>query len=277
MLNLNNFVFSSQNLQDFQDCERRFELKYLLKQEWPAPQSEPAFEVERRIRIGREFHFMIHQYLCGIPLDDLLRMDIEPEIHQWLKLFKTFIENYSFVEYQSEFSIIMPFHNYFLTAVYDLIGLTDQSKLLIMDWKTSPHPPKKESFTRTVQNILYPFMAYENRRQIFKVTNDIGYGDMEMIYWNAIHPQQVVIFPYSAQQHKKNNEFLADLTETISQKSISSFSKTDDKNKCAYCQYRSLCQRGIQAGMVDQNQENPFEIDEIVSEMRFDDSAEIPY
>ena len=32
----NDFIFSAHNLQDYLDCPRRFELKYILKQPWPA-------------------------------------------------------------------------------------------------------------------------------------------------------------------------------------------------------------------------------------------------
>ncbi len=276
MPELNNFIFSSHNMQEFLDCERRFELKYLLKQSWPAPQSEPVLEVEKRIRIGREFHFMIHQYLSGISLSDLLHMNIEPELKRWLGQFEAFYGNYSFIDHYSEHSITSPFMDYFLTAVYDFIGLAENSKLIIADWKTSHLPPRKERIEKTVQSFLYQYLAFENRQQLFGHT-DIGFGDIEMIFWNSIHPNDIVTLPYSEKQHEKNQESLIQIIEKIISLPMGKFSKTDNLKKCAYCQYRSLCQRGIKAGLYDQDQDEVLEMDTLISEINFDESAEIPY
>ena len=48
-----NFIFSANNLQDYLDCPRRFELKYILKQNWPAITSQPVLEMENRISNGQ--------------------------------------------------------------------------------------------------------------------------------------------------------------------------------------------------------------------------------
>jgi hypothetical protein len=60
------FVFSANSLQDYQDCPRRFELKYLLKQSWPAVESEPVLEFEHKVQLGSQFHQLVYQYLNGI-------------------------------------------------------------------------------------------------------------------------------------------------------------------------------------------------------------------
>lgn len=277
MPEIKHFTFSSGSLQDFLDCERRFELKYLLRQEWPAPQSEPVLEVESRIRTGREFHYIIHQYLCGIPLPGLQKMELAPDIHHWLERFEIFFRGFPFVELHSEYTVVTPSQdNYYLTAVYDLIGMTDQPKLLIIDWKTSPHPPRKEMIAQTIQSILYPYLAFENRAQIFKGSK-IGHGDIEMIYWNAVHPQETVSFSYSVHQHEENSEKLKRLIDTIIGKPMGTFTKTENTRKCAYCQYRSLCQRGSRAGSLDQDNGEYIDVDTLISELQFDDSAEIPF
>jgi CRISPR/Cas system-associated exonuclease Cas4 (RecB family) len=277
MPDIKHFKFSSGNLQDFLDCERRFELKYLLSQEWPSPQSEPVLEVESRIRTGREFHFMIHQYLCGIPLPDLQKMELAPDIHYWLERFEIFFKGFPFVEFHSEYTVVTPFQgDYYLTAVYDLIGMTDQPKLLIMDWKTSPHRPKKEIIAQAVQSFLYPYLAFENRTQIFKGAK-IDHGEIEMIYWNAVHPNESVSLSYSLPQYEKNSENLKKIIETIIGKPMGAFAKTENTRKCAYCQYRSLCQRGSKAGSFDQDNGDHIDLDSLISEIQFDDSAEIPF
>jgi len=277
MPDIKHFKFSSGSLQDFLDCERRFELKHLLRLEWPAPQSEPILEVERRIRIGREFHFLIHQYLCGIALPDLQKLDLDPDIQLWLSNFETFFYEFRWVEFHSEYSVVTPFYNdYYLSAVYDLIGMTDQPKLLIMDWKTTPHPLRKEIITHAIQSILYLYLAYENRKGIFKSAG-FGYTDIEMIYWNAVHPKERISISYSMVQHEKTREYLSKLIESIAGKPIGSFAKTENTKKCAYCQYRSLCERGTTAGLIDQDNGENIDMDTLISELQFNDSAEIPF
>ena len=72
----NNFIFSANNLQDYLDCPRRFELRYILKQNWPAITSQPVLEMENRINMGNRFHLLAHQYLSGIS-GEILRNTID--------------------------------------------------------------------------------------------------------------------------------------------------------------------------------------------------------
>ena len=46
-----NFQFSPSSLQDFNDCPRRFQLKYLENLSWPAPSAEPALEYEEYLQL----------------------------------------------------------------------------------------------------------------------------------------------------------------------------------------------------------------------------------
>ena len=60
---IENFQFSQANLQDFVDCRRRFQLRYLQHIAWPAIESEPVLENERFLQQGARFHRMIQQHL----------------------------------------------------------------------------------------------------------------------------------------------------------------------------------------------------------------------
>ena len=71
MAPIDNFQFSQASLQDFVDCRRRFQLRYLQRLPWPAVESEPVLENERTMRQGAEFHHMIQQHLIGIPAERL--------------------------------------------------------------------------------------------------------------------------------------------------------------------------------------------------------------
>ena len=61
------FLFSQSNLQDFVDCQRRFQLRHMLHQSWPAVEAEPYLEHEQLIDQGAKFHKIVHQHLIGVP------------------------------------------------------------------------------------------------------------------------------------------------------------------------------------------------------------------
>ena len=65
---------SQGSLQDFVDCRRRFQLRHVLHQAWPAVTAEPALETERHLRQGEAFHRMIQQHLLGVPAERLSQM-----------------------------------------------------------------------------------------------------------------------------------------------------------------------------------------------------------
>ena len=60
------FVFSQSSLQDYNDCPRRFQLRYIEKLHWPAVEMEPALENEHRQQEGQLFHRLVQQHIIGI-------------------------------------------------------------------------------------------------------------------------------------------------------------------------------------------------------------------
>ncbi|HZY43825.1 MAG TPA: PD-(D/E)XK nuclease family protein, partial [Anaerolineae bacterium] len=78
-----NFQFSQASLSDYVDCARRFQLRYLLEQDWPAVESEPLLERERFVDLGRRFHKLIQQHAEGISIDALMQSANEPELARW--------------------------------------------------------------------------------------------------------------------------------------------------------------------------------------------------
>ncbi len=65
------FAFSQSSLQDYADCPRRFQLRYLDKLIYPAAETEPALENEKHLQEGQNFHRLAQQYLLGIPTEKL--------------------------------------------------------------------------------------------------------------------------------------------------------------------------------------------------------------
>ena len=77
------FTFSQSSLQDYLDCQRRFELRYIQRLSWPAIEIEPALENERFLRRGSAFHRLVHQHQIGIPEPALTPYAAEPELASW--------------------------------------------------------------------------------------------------------------------------------------------------------------------------------------------------
>jgi hypothetical protein len=66
-----NFHFSQASLADYVACPRRFQLRYLPEQAWPAIASGPLLERERLAELGRRFHRLMRQHVEGLPPDIL--------------------------------------------------------------------------------------------------------------------------------------------------------------------------------------------------------------
>jgi hypothetical protein len=94
---------------------------------------------------------------------------------------------------------------------------------------------------------------------------------VEMIYWYADHPTEPARFPYNDTQYKRDWETLTSLIIEIS--NHRHFPLTEDEKKCAFCPYRSYCNRGGKAGTMD----DLAETEPTNSEINFEQIAEIEY
>ena len=87
--NNQNLLFSQASLQDFVDCRRRYQLRYLERLAWPAIESEPVLENERLMQQGAEYHRLLQQYLIGINPERLAGMLHTPDLQRWWSHFES--------------------------------------------------------------------------------------------------------------------------------------------------------------------------------------------
>jgi hypothetical protein len=73
-------------------------------------------------------------------------------------------------------------------------------------------------------------------------------GQVEMIYWFTEPDQPPERLLYSAEQFAEDGQYLLDLIQQIAGHQPEAFTMTDAEARCRYCVYRSLCNRGAQAG-----------------------------
>jgi hypothetical protein len=75
---------------------------------------------------------------------------------------------------------------------------------------------------------------------------------IEMIYWFTDQPDQPERFNYYSAAYKEDDIDLHNLISAINQKSDLIFPLTPEVKHCLFCIYRSLCNRGVKPGELDQ-------------------------
>lgn len=248
------FLFTQGSLQDFVDCRRRFQLRYQLSLAWPAIESEPILEQERRMRQGVHFHHLIQQYFTGIPPHLLNTLSHDAALVHWWFAFLDFMNTEPMKQLlenarnkSSEAALTASLAEIRLQAQCDLIVIEKSGKAAIFDWKTSQKRPKRSWLAARLQTRLYPYLlvragAYLNHGA------PIEPGQVTFTYWFADFPEEQEAFTYSQEKYLADEKYIQNLITTIKSLSPAEFPMTGDLERCRYCIYRSLCDRGLVAG-----------------------------
>jgi hypothetical protein len=240
------FVFSQSSLGDFRECQRRFELRYLLEARWPALTSQPALDHELAMARGATFHHLVHQHTVGVPAEALSASVAGDEVvsawwARWLAWQAHHIPEGA-VRY-AEISLSAPVGDYTLLAKYDMLAVLPDGRVLIYDWKTSRMPPE-DRLRAAVQTRAYRFVLAQAGGWLGK--NGVLPPDhISMAYWYADSAATIAL-GCDADTLREDETWLGTLIDDIAATTV--FPLTPDTRKCAYCVYRSLCDRGAQAG-----------------------------
>jgi|SRR5688572_26495118 len=264
-------TFSQSSLQDYVDCARRFQLRYLERLSYPAVEAEPALENEQHQQEGEYFHRLVQQHLIGIPSEQVAKLANTTNLQRWWDNFQTAIDLRDLSGLYPEITLSAPLGNFRLLAKYDLIAVKD-GKAIIYDWKTYRKRPRNEWLAARMQTRVYRALlvnagAHLNNGQPFEPEQ------IEMIYWFADFPNEPARFTYTSAHYKRDWDTFTKLVDEIT--SASSYPLTDDRQKCAYCTYRSYCERGIRAGEADQA-EAEMEAEELF-DVNFEQIGEIAF
>ncbi len=244
------FQFSQSNLQDYTECRRRFQLRYILNYIWPSIQSEPAIEMERFQRQGIFFHQLAQQLFSGIP-PMLIEKEIREEpVHTWwdnlLEMASTVIRENSVL--YPEMTLSASFNHHRLIATYDLIQIDSSNRITIYDWKTSRKRPDQKQLFERIQSRLYPYILVHAGKELNN-GNEISAESIEMIYWFPEFKDAPIKFRYSRKQLQEDQLILESLITEIDSLELGEFFLTQNEWRCNYCKYRSLCNRGETAGV----------------------------
>jgi hypothetical protein len=281
------FVFSQSSLQDYTDCPRRFWLRCVLRLAWPAVQSEPALENERRLQQGERFHRLAQQYWLGVPAERLEALIHEAELQAWWEQFIRFARSLGGAgRLYPELGLSAPLGEQRLVAQFDLVLAGEDGRFTIYDWKTSARKPRRDWLRERLQSQVYPYLLARAGASL-NGGRPIPPEAIEMVYWFPAQPDQPERFAYSDRRYAEDQTTLEGLAQEIAHRAASAdapsadapaaFPLTGQEKRCAYCVYRSLCERGeraapLEAGDLEAEAENELEIT-----LDFEQIAEIEF
>jgi hypothetical protein len=283
------FVFSQSNLQTFVDCPRRFWLSYVQRLLWPAVEASPVQEFEYIMRLGQAFHRAVQRAEVGLP-PDIIAAQLEDPLDLW---FASYLEHrprdLPDAIKEIETVLTIPLHtqgdgsHFRLTAKFDLLAIEPKSRAVIIDWKTSRRRTESARLRQRLQSQVYPYLVVE-------ASTVLPWGPLvpeqvEMRYWFTAAPDEPVRLRYDASQHAANEALIQRLVaQILAGESEADFPKIADTEAnrarhCAYCAYRSRCDRGVLPGDVDDVgdlEDMIFDADAIL-EISLDDVPELAF
>jgi len=256
------FSFSQTNLQDYVDCPRRFQLRHLLRQPWPAVESEPLAQYEDLMERGRRFHQLAQQHQLGLSEADLTKtIGDDPDLRRW---WRNYLQSPPDLPvdaiYRAELTLSTPVNAPAggrplgrLSARYDLLALAPGQRAVVVDWKTNRRRPDPAFLKSRLQTRVYPYVLVRAGTTL----NDgepLAPEQVTTIYWFAEYPADPEILRYDATQYIEDETYLSELVAQIIDRAASDetvWTLTSDERHCRFCTYRSLCERGVSPGRLD--------------------------
>lgn len=246
------FEFSQTNLKDFAACARRFQLRYVLNQPWPAPVAMPLMAQERAAQRGTDFHRAAQRHYLNVPpgaLDDTLA--------GWIESLKTDPPSNLPPERRPEVSVSATLFDRKFVATFDLLAYgSADDPVVIVDWKTESHRPARKVLDSRWQTIVYPVMLIQTAPRLLGFA--VRPEQIRMMYWFTVDPGNAEVFDYDSARYKRDQSAIQRQVTAIDDLARSGervWPLTDDLNQCRVCNYRSLCARPVGAANMDELQQ----------------------
>lgn len=249
MLNTD-FLFSQMSLQDYHDCPRRFQLRYLRNLAWPAIETEPVEEQENHMQLGVDFHRMVQRHLNGISIEMQMKHVHDGNLERWWRNYQVYRPYDMSGKSYPETALTVTLAGHRLMAKYDVLIVDPGHKMTILDWKTSHSLPSAAYLQQRMQTRVYRYVCAQAGIALFG-KQTLGPEFIEMIYWFPEFPESPVRLPYSLEQFHDDQRDLSRLIMEISSLDDGSFRMTTDEKRCKYCRYRSYCGISTQAGVIE--------------------------
>lgn len=278
-----NTVYTQASLQDFIDCPRRYQLRYLQRRLWPAVESDPILENERMMQQGARFHKLVQQDLLGVPRDDLTAQVHDPDLGRWWANFTLAVDSGNLAglnepssQRWSEVGLSASLAGARLNAQCDLVINLPDDRLVVYDWKTSRKRPRREWLAARLQTRVYRYLLARAGAHLNQ-GKPVPPEKVDMVYWFADFPDNPERYSYSLVEFQADERYLADLIQGIAGRNADDFPLTASVERCRFCVYRSLCARGVEAGALSEL-DSELELQESGEySLDFEQIAEIPF
>jgi predicted RecB family nuclease len=243
------FAFSQSSLQDYADCARRFQLRYVQSQAWPGVQAEPVLDHERHVERGTRFHRLVERHQLGMEAAKLGALIADPDLRTWWQSYLRFDRLHQLGgRHYPEFTLSAELGGVRLTATYDLLVVQPGERLVIFDWKTSLRKLARQWYEARLQTRVYPYVLVQAGSSLWG--GAVRPDQVSMIYWVAGAPDDPVVFEYDQRRFEQDKAYLEVITtEILARNEQEAWSLTADEARCKFCEYRSLCGRGSLAGI----------------------------
>ncbi len=237
---------SQTKITTWQQCERKFQLRYIARQGWPEPPF--ALDLAAVMEQGEAFHMLAAQsYLMGdgFAFDPA---DLEEPVAGW---WRNFIDNRP-IPKKGQTARVEATLTANLTDKIKLVGRLDvlflgKNKLEVFDWKTGK--PRRESDLKADwQTRIYLALLYQSR-QILGAP-ELAAEDVSITYWYPREPKKSVTIRYSEAWHAENWAELLKLAQQMEAKlerPDEVWPLTTHLATCGRCPFNAICGRKPEA------------------------------
>ncbi len=237
------FHFNQANLNDFEDCARRFQLRHIERQPWPAPRLEPLDEVDAAAQRGEMFHRLVQRHILDIPAP----VPADPKVAAWFAAFQSALPalHLPTVIRRPEATYSIALAGKRLMARFDLVTVDPGREIVICDWKTG-HPVEAAVLQTRLQTAVYLTVARDALRRLYG--GAIPATALTLLYWFAEAPDQPVrIRLPDNDAYDRVRLQLVRLIDRVDlfQRDGHTWPLTDDLRQCTRCNYRTLCKRSV--------------------------------
>lgn len=240
----NAILFSQGSLQAYSDCPRRYQLRYLLTQPWPAILTTSPREVELHMQRGADFHHLMHQHYAGVAPSQLA--DTIEGDHILRRWWETYLRHpptdLPSVLLRPEVVLSAPLAGHRLLARLDLLAIEPGVRAVAIDWKTSRKRPARPVLAQRLQTRLYRYLLVAAAPPM-EGQPPLEAEQAELVYWFCELDGVMERFPYTADQYAADKTLLSDLIGEIVGRREAIWPLTPDEERCRTCSYHSLCER----------------------------------
>lgn len=218
MDDIRKMYFSQTALRTYLGCPYRFKNRYIDGLYW-------RFDSGGAKR-GSEFHLDMKRHFLGLPTSG--------QNEELVSAAAAFLPIEKGKEYMPEFTLRYIAGDIRLTARYDLLVVGEDVK--IYDWKMESARPDPLKLKGDIQTRLYLYVLAAAGE---KIKESIQPSDISITYFNPLHPSSPVRIGYDSSRFHRDGIYLSGLINRIIKDT--QYKPTDDKRKCAYCEYNRLC------------------------------------